>query len=122
MGLNNLYPIYIYPDPLTEFCINRSIKPDFIRNALEIEPDIKAVVITSPNYYGVVSDISAIAEVCHNKNVKLVVDEAHGAHFPFIDGFFNAVSLGADFSIASAHKTLPAPGQSALQMCIRDRL
>lgn len=114
MGLNDLYPVYLYSDNLDGFCVHGSIKPACVRKALDAEPDIQAVVITSPNYYGIVSDIAAIASVCSEKNVKLIVDEAHGAHFPFIDGFSNAVSLGADFSIASAHKTLPAPGQSAL--------
>ena len=67
--------------------------------------------ITSPTYYGVLSDIPAIAAVCHAHGAKLMVDGAHGAHLPFLgyEGY-----RAADVVVMSAHKTLPAPGQSAL--------
>jgi len=74
-----------------------------------------AVVITSPTYEGVVSDVKAIAEVCHRYRVPLIVDEAHGAHFGMHPCFPpSSVSQGADIVIHSVHKTLPALTQTAL--------
>lgn len=80
---------------------------------------IKLVIITSPTYEGVVSDIALIAEICHRYGAFLLVDEAHGAHFGFDDYFpASAVSLGADFVVQSFHKTLPSYTQTAvLHIC-----
>ena len=80
---------------------------------------IKLVVITSPTYEGVVSDISLIADICHRYGAFLLVDEAHGAHFGFDDYFpGSAVRLGADFVVQSLHKTLQSYTQTAvLHIC-----
>lgn len=76
---------------------------------------IKLVVITSPTYEGVVSDIADIADICHRYGAFLLVDEAHGAHFGFDDYFpASAISLGADFVVQSFHKTLPSYTQTAI--------
>ena len=83
--------------------------------ALEEEKGIQAVFITSPTYDGVVSDVRSIARIVHAHGIPLIVDEAHGAHFPFSDYFpEDSVSCGADVVIHSVHKTLPALTQSAL--------
>lgn len=75
---------------------------------------ITAVVITSPTYEGVISDISAIAEAAHRHHAYLIVDEAHGAHLPFLNPEYSAIHLGADIIVQSLHKTLPAMTQTAL--------
>ena len=95
---------------------------DFDKEQAVEHPDnsrIKLVVITSPTYEGVVSDISLIADICHRYGAFLLVDEAHGAHFGFDDYFpASAVSLGADFVVQSFHKTLPSYTQTAvLHIC-----
>ena len=91
---------------------------DFDKEQAVEHPDnsrIKLVVITSPTYEGVVSDIALIAEICHRYGALLLVDEAHGAHFGFDDYFpKSAVSLGADFVVQSLHKTLPSFTQTAI--------
>jgi arginine/lysine/ornithine decarboxylase len=75
---------------------------------------VKAVVITNPTYYGICSDVKAIADRVHEKGALLIVDEAHGAHFKFSDGLpGNAVDGGADLVVQSAHKTLPAMTQGS---------
>lgn len=82
---------------------------------LEENKDAKAVVIVSPTYDGVVSDVHGIAKVVHKRGIPLIVDEAHGAHFGFHPYFpQNANRQGADIVIHSLHKTLPAPTQTAL--------
>jgi arginine decarboxylase len=112
--LNELNPVYLVP-LVTKECINGSISPAEVKRALAENPDIRLVVVTSPTYEGVVSDIKAIAEAAHRHGVPLLVDEAHGAHFGFCTAFpESSVRLGADIVIHSLHKTLPSPTQTAL--------
>ena len=95
--------------------LNTEVSVDDVREALDKYPSIRAVVIVSPTYDGVVSDVEAIAEAVHEKGIPLIVDEAHGAHFGFHPYFpQNANTRGADIVIHSLHKTLPALTQTAL--------
>lgn len=113
--MGKLYPVYVYPqfDPETE--LNGEILPENVENMLDQYPEIQAVVITSPTYDGVVSDIERIAEIVHKKNIPLIVDEAHGAHFGFHPYFpQNSNMKGADIVIHSLHKTMPSLTQTAL--------
>lgn len=113
--LCGLDPIYIQPEYVAGTDIFGSISPSDIETRLREEEDIKLVVITSPTYEGVCSDIEYISSVCRRYGAKLLVDEAHGAHFPFGDGFpESAIDCGADVSVVSLHKTLPSPTQTAL--------
>jgi arginine/lysine/ornithine decarboxylase len=105
---------YVYPAP-TDFGIQGSIEPEAVKEKLREFPDIAAVVITSPTYDGVVSDIASIAKIVHSHGIPLIVDEAHGAHFGFSDGFpQKALRLGADLCVESLHKTLPSYTQTAV--------
>ncbi len=102
------------------FAIPGSISPTQVEEALRQFPDTQAVVITSPTYDGVVSDIRAIADIVHARDLLLIVDAAHGAHFGFSDGFpQKAIALGADVSVESLHKTLPAYTQSSVLHLMR---
>lgn len=99
---------YIYPHEDPKLGINGGISPSRVEMYLEEKKDIEAVLITSPTYDGIVSDIARIADIAHNHGVPLIVDEAHGAHFCFSDYFpVSAAQLGADVVINSVHKTLP---------------
>lgn len=113
--MNGLCPVYVYPEFLRKEGIGGETNAGEIKRILCTEPGIKAVVIVSPTYDGVVSDIKNIAEAVHEKGLPLIVDEAHGAHFGFGEGFpDNANVLGADIVIHSLHKTLPSMTQTAL--------
>ena len=113
--LNELIPRYLYPKFDGRKHINGEIAAADVKKALEGEPDIRAVVIVSPNYDGVVSDVKSIAEIVHRHEIPLIVDEAHGAHFGFHPYFpERANRLGADVVINSLHKTLPSLTQTAL--------
>lgn len=113
--LNELEPVYLYPEVITEAMINGPVKLDSVMKEVEENPDIQAVVITSPTYEGVVSDVKKIAEYLHTKSIPLIVDQAHGAHFGMHPYFpMNANAEGADVVIQSVHKTLPALTQTAL--------
>lgn len=112
--LRGLAAVYVNPC-MTDFGILGAVDPEEIRSCLNRDPDILAVVITSPTYEGIVSDIASIAEIVHGFGIPLIVDEAHGAHFGFHKAFpKTALRLGADIVIQSMHKTLPSLTQTAL--------
>ncbi|MCI6660614.1 aminotransferase class I/II-fold pyridoxal phosphate-dependent enzyme [Peptoniphilaceae bacterium SGI.137] len=106
--LCQLNPIYVLPEVDQKFGIYGSIDPDTIEKTLEANPETTVVLITSPNFDGVLSDVRSIANICHEHGVLLMVDEAHGAHLHYMDEFEDSVSCGADLVIQSLHKTLPA--------------
>ena len=113
--MNELQPVYIYPEFDSELQLNIEISAEDVRRALDRYPQIRAVMIVSPTYDGVVSDVAEIAKAAHEKGLPLIVDEAHGAHFGFHPYFpENANQKGADIVIHSVHKTLPAFTQTAL--------
>ncbi len=113
--LNELRPVYIYPEFDEKMELNMAVSPEKIERLLEEHKEVQAVVLTSPTYDGVLSDIERISEIVHQKKIPLIVDEAHGAHFGFHPYFpENANTKGADVVIHSLHKTLPALTQTAL--------
>ena len=106
---------YLYPAPAANGMLQGEILPGDVQRALEEFPSVKAVMITSPTYEGVVSDIRAIAKICHEHDVPLIVDAAHGAHLGFHPYFPQSpVKQGADAVIMSLHKTLPSLTQTAV--------
>ena len=116
MALCRLEPHYLFCDrpgkpPFADTAAGFSA--DKLENRL-IETGAHAVILTSPTYAGVRRDIAAAAEIAHRHGALLLVDEAHGAHFPFCPGCAGAVSCGADLAGCSLHKTLPALGGAAL--------
>lgn len=119
IALTECESVFMMPetDPQNGICYG--ITAAQVEKALSENPDASAVVITSPTYEGVVSDIGKISEVTRKYGVPLIVDEAHGAHFGFSPMFpESAVSKGADIVIQSLHKTLPSFTQSAvLHIC-----
>lgn len=113
--MNELEPVYVYPEYEKELQINGKVSYESIKALLEKHSDVKAVMLVSPTYDGVVSDIENIAKLVHEYKIPLIVDEAHGAHFGFHEGFpQNSNEKGADIVIHSVHKTLPAMTQTAL--------
>ena len=88
-------------------------KADEIEKLL-CETNAKIVYITSPNYFGQTADVEKIAALSHEHGALLIVDQAHGAHFPFSDKLPKSACIqGADIVVCSAHKTLAALTQGA---------
>lgn len=117
--IRNLKPTYLYPESAGFF--DGGYSPETLEELLK-KSGAKAVVITSPTYEGVVSDIKELAEVTHKNGAILIVDSAHGSHF-LLDGFPNpAYKEGADIVIESVHKTLPALTQTAVLHVMEDRV
>lgn len=106
---------WLIPDYDTDTLLNLGIRKAAVEESLKAHPEIRAVVLTYPTYFGVCSDIQGIAEVCRAHQVLLLVDEAHGAHFPLSPELpVSALSAGADVCVQSTHKTLPALTQSSM--------
>ncbi|MEG1848264.1 MAG: aminotransferase class I/II-fold pyridoxal phosphate-dependent enzyme [Lachnospiraceae bacterium] len=115
IALREITPIFLYPQEETAYHILGGIQPETIEEALNNHPQIQAVFLTSPTYDGMVSDIRAISKIVHKREIPLIVDEAHGAHFGFHPAWpESSVQCGADIVIHSIHKTLPALTQTAL--------
>ena len=125
--LNQLEIEYIYPDIIETFGISDGILQQQVQAVIEeiaeregteksdIHTVIAGIVLTSPTYDGILSDVSGIVKTAHSYGIPVIVDQAHGAHFGFHPAFpSNAVADGADLVIHSVHKTLPAPTQTAL--------
>ena len=95
--------------------VEHGITPEYLEQMLAAHPDTKGVFIVSPTYYGVVSDVKALAEICHKRDIPLIVDEAWGPHFPFHSELpKSALSCGADMSFGSIHKTMNGLGQASI--------
>ena len=121
--LHGLIVRYYYPKMISEYDICDGVSAEEIGALLDTYPEVKAVVVTSPTYEGVLSDISGIAAVVHERGKILIVDEAHGSHFGLSSHLpEGAIAGGADLVIHSLHKTLPAMTQTALLHVNGDRV
>ncbi|CAN5726982.1 aminotransferase class I/II-fold pyridoxal phosphate-dependent enzyme [soil metagenome] len=108
-------PVFIAPRLHSDLCMSVGIDPDDVEAAIEKHPDARLVVVTSPTYHGVATDIGRIAELAHLANVPLFVDQAWGAHFPFHPSLpLSAMEAGADACVTSPHKTLSAFSQGSM--------
>lgn len=113
--MSRAVPVYLYPDLCQEAPVSSFVSSRQVENALSADPEIRAVILTSPTYEGIVSDIREICEIAHSRHIPVIVDEAHGAHLGFHPAFpESAVSQGADLVVQSLHKTLPALTQTAV--------
>ncbi len=99
---------WLYPQNAVSY-LSCDLTPEELENYLQSAQERRpvAVYLTSPDYLGTISDIRAVAEVCHRYGVLLAVDNAHGAYLKFLPRSMHPIDLGADLCCDSAHKTLP---------------
>lgn len=102
-------PVY-YDLPLNEFGVTTA----FTNPEKYIDKSIKAIIVTSPTYEGYVSDIKNIKSVCEKFGTYLIVDEAHGALYPFSEELPQTAIPYADFTVQSLHKTAGGLNPTAL--------
>ena len=113
--MSGAMPVWMQPEVDEALHMDHTITPETVRATLEREPDVKAVYIVSPTYYGVAADLEAIAAIAHEHNVPLLVDEAWGPHFHFHPALpLSAMQAGADMCINSTHKMLGSMSQTAM--------
>ncbi len=113
MALLDIRPVFLLPPEDPDTGLTAPVTPELLARALEDHPEAAAALVTSPDYYGVRTDLAPLAALCHDRGAFLLVDQAHGAHFPFV-GLPTAAQEGADLCVVSAHKTLPALGSSSV--------
>ncbi|MBR2674198.1 MAG: aminotransferase class I/II-fold pyridoxal phosphate-dependent enzyme [Mogibacterium sp.] len=135
LRLGGINPVYIRPETDSRHNLSAEISPYSLEEACMANPEASAVLITSPNYCGMLSDIALLSDVAHEYGMTLIVDQAHGAHLRFFDydakalrneGAYvphishSAEALGADVVINSTHKTLLSfTGSGILNICGR---
>ncbi len=113
--LTGANPIWITPRLHPEHQVGLGIDPDDLAATLDAHPDAKLVVLVSPSYCGVPSDLSAIGAVAHERGVPVYVDEAWGPHFHFHPELpASAMASGIDGAVTSTHKILPSLTQAAV--------
>ncbi len=113
--LTGAVPIWLIPDYNSDWGIFESVNTDYLEEILEKNRDVKAFIMTNPTYEGAMSDIYRISSVCRKYNVKLIVDEAHGALWNFNKSLGTpSLIQGADIVVQSLHKTAGALNPSAL--------
>lgn len=113
LQLRGLKVHWVMPAYIEEYDIYGSLSPAAVEHALQKYPHTRAVILTSPTYEGVISDIASIVKTAHERNIPVFVDEAHGAHLGFGSFPENAVQCGADLVVQSPHKTLFSATQTA---------
>ncbi|MDI6601159.1 MAG: aminotransferase class I/II-fold pyridoxal phosphate-dependent enzyme [Thermoanaerobacteraceae bacterium] len=121
--LSGAVPVYVQPEIDKNIGVAMGVTPEAVKEALEENPDAKAVLIINPTYYGVASDIMTIARIVHSYDIPLLVDEAHGPHLRFNDRLpVSALEAGADIVAQSTHKILGAMTQASMLHIKGDRI
>lgn len=121
--LSGADPVYMNPEIDETLGIAHGVKPQTVETMLKQHPDIKAVLLINPTYYGIATDLKKIADIVHSYDIPLIVDEAHGPHLHFHDDLpISAVDAGADMCAQSTHKILGALTQMSVLHVNSDRI
>ncbi len=121
--LNGATPIYLPTDYLPEFDLDLGVSPETLELFLNQHPDAKAVMLVSPNYFGVCGELKKMVAIAHSFNIPLLVDAAHGAHLGFHPDLpISAIQAGADLVVQSTHKMAGSLTQSSMLHLQGDRI
>jgi arginine decarboxylase len=113
--LGGVRPVFVCPGLDDDLGVAHCVEPSDLADTLDRTPEAAAVFVVSPTYFGAAADVRGLAEVCHERGVALVVDEAWGAHFRFHDRLpQDALAAGADVVISGTHKLIGSLTQSAM--------
>ncbi len=121
--LSGAIPVFMKPNIDTDLGIANGVSLETVQEAIEENPDAKAIFVINPTYFGVISDLKKIAEIAHQNDMSVVVDEAHGAQFYFSEKLpYSAMDAGCDISALSMHKTAGSFTQSSVILCQGERV
>lgn len=121
--LSGAMPVFVRPTYDRPWDMALGLSPTTVEATLEAHPDTKAVMLVSPTYHGVGSDIAQIARIAHSRGIPVLVDEAHGPHFGFHPELpSSAIQSGADLAVQSTHKVLGAMTQASMMHLKSDRI
>ena len=106
MILGGAIPVYVNPETNHEIGISLGMTRVAVERAIRENPDAKAILVNNPTYYGVCSNLKAIAELAHAAGMLVLADEAHGTHFYFGENMpISGMAAGADMASVSMHKS-----------------
>lgn len=113
--LSGAFPVYINPEYDYEMQVDHTVTPKVLEDSLKENPDVKAVYILSPTYYGAACDIKKMVDIAHRYDKPIMVDEAWGPHFHFHPDLPTAATdAGADICINSTHKLTGSMCQASM--------
>lgn len=113
--LSGAVPVYVKPEINGRLGIAMGVSVPAVKNAIAENPDARALFLNNPTYYGAASDIKTLVNEAHSAGLKVLADEAHGAHMFFHRDFpITAMEAGADMSAVSLHKTGGSMTQSSV--------
>jgi arginine decarboxylase len=113
--MSGAHPIYMQPEVDEGLHMDLCVTPETVARTMEEHPDLAAIYVVSPTYYGVAADLASIERIVHDAGKLLLVDEAWGPHFHFHPALpLSATQAGADLCINSTHKMLSAFSQCAM--------
>jgi len=116
-------PVFFLPEWDQELAIPLNVKTETVKAALEAHPRAKALILTSPNYYGVTADLRSVSQAARERRILLLVDEAHGPHLKFHPDLpTSALEAGADLCVQSTHKIVGGMTQSSMLHLKGDRV
>ncbi|WP_315436540.1 aminotransferase class I/II-fold pyridoxal phosphate-dependent enzyme [uncultured Selenomonas sp.] len=115
MILADVRPIYMQPEIDTRLGIAMGVSLAAVERAVREHPEARAALLVYPTYYGVATELERIADFLHARDMLLLTDAAHGAHFAFSEELPpSAMAAGADLSAESTHKLLGSLTQSSM--------
>ena len=115
--LSGAIPIFLPVEFDEKFNLPLNVSVETIERAIKKFPQARAVLLVSPNYYGVAADLKKISKLVHAAEMILLIDEAHGAHLTFSDKLpRSAMEAGADLAAQSTHKVLGSLTQTSMLM------
>lgn len=121
--LNGAVPVFIQPEVDLELGMAMGVTPERVEAAILEHPDAKGVLIINPTYYGVAADLEKIVEIAHQREMTVLVDEAHGPHLRFSSKLpIQAMDAGADMCAQSTHKIIGALTQCSMVHCREGRI
>lgn len=108
-------PVFFSPAIDKDLKLTLNVTAEDTRAAVDANPQAKALILTSPNYYGIAADLEEIIPYAHKKGLMVLVDEAHGPHLSFHPGLpISAMDAGADLSVQSTHKIIGGMTQASM--------
>lgn len=108
-------PVFFQPTFDRELKLTLNVTFETVKQAVDANPGARALLITSPNYYGLCADIERIIPYAREKGLIVLVDEAHGPHLKFNPKLPKcALDAGADLCVQSTHKIVGGMTQASM--------
>lgn len=121
--LSGAIPVYMEPVIDSTLGIAQGVTTETVRDTMEKNRDAKAILLIHPTYYGATSDLVEIINLARQYGMLVLCDEAHGSHFYFNRKLpIGAMTVGADLSAISLHKTGGSLTQSSVLLAHRRHL